>query len=47
MNAIQLLGLVTSKHLKKYGVETLLNAFMEDLAKLEQVSLIIIERKDT
>ena len=38
-NAIQLLGLVTSKHLKKYGVAPLLDAFIQDLAQLEQVSL--------
>ena len=33
-NAIQLLGLISCKHLKKYGAES----FIEDLAKLEQVS---------
>ena len=37
-NAIQLLGLISCKHLKKYGAESLLEPFMEDLAKLEQVS---------
>ena len=39
MNAIQLLGLVSSRHLKIYGIEPLLQAFMEDLYKLEQVFL--------
>ena len=37
MNAIQLLGLVSSRHLQTYGIEPLLQAFMEDLYKLEQV----------
>ncbi|XP_028410460.1 uncharacterized protein LOC114533073 [Dendronephthya gigantea] len=36
MNAVQLLGLITCKHLKLYGIEPLLEAFMEDLHKLEQ-----------
>jgi hypothetical protein len=37
LNAIQLLGLMTCPNLKKYGIEPLLEAFMEDLCKLEQV----------
>lgn len=37
MNAIQLLALVNSKHLKTYGVDTILSAFMNDLQLLEQV----------
>jgi hypothetical protein len=37
-NAVQLLGLISCKHLKKYGAGALLDLFMEDLAKLEQVS---------
>ena len=37
--AIQFLGLVTSKHLKKYGVAPLQDAFIQDLAQLDQVSL--------
>ena len=39
MNAIQLLGLASSRHLQTYGIEPLLQAFMEDLYKLEQVFL--------
>lgn len=39
-----MLGLVTTKHLKKYGVEPLLNAFMQDLAQLEQVSVYVETR---
>ena len=39
MNAIQLLDLVSSRHLKIYGIEPLLQAFMEDLYRLEQVFL--------
>lgn len=42
-NAVQLLGLVTSKHLKKYGVDALLEAFMQDLAQLEQVRVFCKE----
>lgn len=42
MNAIQLLGLVTSTHLKTYGIEPLLKAFMEDLYKLEQVMILVV-----
>jgi hypothetical protein len=42
MNAIQLLGLVTCKHLKLYGIQPLLEAFMEDLHKLEQVIYLFI-----
>ena len=37
LNAIQLLGLMTTKHMKTYGIQPLLNAFMDDLEKLEQV----------
>ncbi|XP_046858574.1 uncharacterized protein LOC124452023 [Xenia sp. Carnegie-2017] len=37
LNSIQLLGLVSSKHLKIYGVEPVLRAFLRDLQKLEQV----------
>ena len=42
-NAIELLGLVTSKHLKKVGVEPLLEAFMKDLAQLEQVRVFVMK----
>jgi hypothetical protein len=37
-NAVQLLGLILCKHLKKCGAGALLDLFKEDLAKLEQVS---------
>ncbi|XP_068707636.1 uncharacterized protein [Montipora foliosa] len=35
MNAIQLLGLVHNKHIKKYGIEPILEAFLTDLDLLE------------
>jgi hypothetical protein len=40
INSIQLLGLVNSKHLKTYGVNAILEVFMKDLGKLEQVYII-------
>ena len=39
MNAIQLLGLVHNKHIKKYGIEPILEAFLTDLDLLERVTL--------
>ena len=43
MNAIQLLGLITCKHLKLYGIEPLLEAFVEDLHQLEQVTECVVQ----
>lgn len=42
INSIQLLGLVTSNHLKTYGVDAVLDVFMKDLHKLEQVNLSVL-----
>lgn len=42
MNAIQLLGLMPSRHLKTYGINPLLEAFMDDLSKLERVCTVYI-----
>ena len=37
LNSIQLLGLVSSKHLKTYGVDAIPEVLMKDLHQLEQV----------
>ena len=42
MNAIQLLGLVHNKHIKKYGIEPILEAFLTDLDLLERVTLLFL-----
>jgi hypothetical protein len=38
LNAIQLLAIATSPIIKKYGIDALLEPFMEDLQSLEQVN---------
>lgn len=37
LGAIQLLAVATSPVIKKYGIDSILEPFMEDLHKLEQV----------
>lgn len=37
LGTIQLLAVVTSPIIKKYGIDSILEPFMEDLHKLEQV----------
>jgi hypothetical protein len=37
LDAIQLLCIATSPVIKKYGIDTILEPFMDDLEKLEQV----------
>jgi hypothetical protein len=39
LNAIQLVAIVTSKHLKQYGIDTILDVIMNDIRQLEQVSI--------
>jgi hypothetical protein len=45
LNAIQLLGLLPSRHFKTYGIDPLLEAFMEDLSKLEQVCITVLPKR--
>ena len=39
LNAIQLVAIVTSKHLKQYGIDPILKVIMNDIKQLEQVSV--------
>lgn len=43
MNAIQLLALAKSKHVKEYGVESILECFLRDLSELEKVHIYTLE----
>ncbi len=37
LSAIQLIAIVNSQHLKKYGVESILEVIMKDIRQLEEV----------
>ncbi|CAB4027826.1 Hypothetical predicted protein, partial [Paramuricea clavata] len=36
LNAIQLVAIINSKHLKQYGIDSILEVIMDDVSQLEQ-----------
>jgi hypothetical protein len=39
LNAIQLVAIINSKHLKQYGIDSILEVIMDDISQLEQVPI--------
>jgi hypothetical protein len=39
LNAIQLVATINSKHLKQYGIDSILEVIMDDISQLEQVPI--------